>query len=619
MIGGEPRVTLATAWTEKELAKLIPGKRWNDQHRVWHYPLSWSTCVIMRGVFGTQLKLGDGLRQWAWNERTQRIDPALRLRMMTEPLDDVLDLGGLYPFQYVGGEFLDVAGDALLGDDMGTGKTMQLLAALRNQALPALVICPNGVKTQWAKAAQRWFPEAFPVVLGGTPVAKRRLFEGPIKLRDDTLVIINIEAVRLHSRLAPYGNVSLRRCRKCDPHHGEPDLPTSRCEVHHKELNNVPFKTVILDEAHRIKDPSSKQTRAVWAVGHMPSVQRRWAATGTPVANDPTDLWPIMHFVAPYEYPSKGAYVDRYCLMGWTNDGGAAVVGINPERRDEFFSILDPRYRRMPKALVLPQLPPKVRSVRTVQMSPKQAKAYKEIEGSLISRLDDGSLLVAPNDLVAQVRLLQLASSYCEIIRTGEYDEYGREKLKVFLKEPSPKVDELMLILGEVLPEGHQVAVSAESRQLIELASKRLDANGIKHSKIVGGLTQFERDFQLERFQDGVNPVMLFTLKAGGTGLNMQAANTMVCLQRSWSLIDNYQGEDRIHRIGSERHESVHIIDVVTEGTVEDEVQIPRLLEKMARLEEITRDRATLIQAGLSTADLDHEWTRLMQTNLGRV
>jgi SNF2 family DNA or RNA helicase len=456
------------------------------------------------------------------------------------------------------------------------------------------------------------------VVIAGSAAVKRRLFEGPARQRDDALVIINIEAVRLHSRLAPYGSVRLARCRTCDKAHGDPQLPTSRCEAHHKELNDIPFKTVVLDEAHRIKDPTSKQTRAVWAVGHMPSVRRRWAATGTPVANDPSDLWPIMHFVAPYEYPSKGQYVDRYCLMGWTNDGGAAVVGINPEHRDEFFSVLDPRYRRMPKALVLPQLPPKVRSIRTVQMSPKQAKAYKEIEKGLLTQLDDGSLLVAPNDLVAQVRLLQLASSYCEITHTGVYDEWGREKLEVLLREPSPKVDELMLILEELIPEGHQVAVSAESRKLIELASARLEKTGIKHSKIVGGLTQFERDFQLERFQDGVNRVMLFTLKAGGTGLNMQAADTMVCLQRSWSLIDNYQGEDRIHRIGSERHESIHIIDVVTENTVEDRVQIPRLLDKMARLEEITRDRAVLIAAGKSTDELDHEWTRILQTNLGQ-
>jgi SNF2 family DNA or RNA helicase len=617
-VDGTQRLTVATAWTEKELIKTVPGKRWHADLRVWHFPVSWATCRILRGVFGKSLVIGDALRAWAWNDRNDRIMPALNLRMMTEPLDPAADLDGLYPFQHVGVDFLNIAGNALLGDDMGTGKTVQLLRALRHEQFPALVICPNGVKSQWAEAAARWLPEVTPVVIGGSAAIKRRLLTGPAALAPNALVIINIEAVRLHSRLAPYGSVRLARCRDCDKKHGAPGLSASRCEVHHKELNDIPFRTVILDEAHRIKDPSSKQTRAVWAVSHQDSVQRRWAATGTPVANDPSDLWSIMHFVSPTEYPSKGQYVDRYCLMGWTNDGGSTVVGINPASRDEFFSILDPRYRRMPKALVLPQLPPKVRVIRTVSMSPKQAKAYKEVESSLLTQLDDGSLLVAPNDLVAQIRLLQLASSYCEIEHTGEYDEFGREKLKVWLREPSPKIDELMLILEELLPEGRQVAVSAESRQLIMLASARLDKIGIKHSMIVGGLTQFERDHQLARFQDGTNRVMLFTLKAGGTGLNMQAADTMVCLQRSWSLIDNYQGEDRIHRIGSERHDSVTIIDVVTDNTIEASAQIPRLMDKMTRLEEITRDRATLISAGVSTGDLDHEWTKLMQANLGR-
>lgn len=612
------RICVTTLFSEKELIKLIPGKRWDPETRRWHLPVSWSTCVMLRGIFRDQLTIGDALRKWAWDERHERIEPALTLRQLTEPLEDDVELGGLYPFQYVGARFLNTAGDALLGDDMGTGKTMQLLAALRDQGLPALVICPNSVKSSWAKAAAEWLPEVTPIVIGGSAAVKRRLFDGPAKTNPNALIIINIEAVRLHSRLAPYGSVRLARCRQCDKSHGDPALSTSRCEVHHKELNDIPFKTVILDEAHRIKDPQSKQTRAVWAVAHMPSVERRWAATGTPIANDPSDLWPIGHFISPDEFPSKGAFVDRYCLMGWNNDGGASVVGLNPEHREEFFSILDPRYRRMPKELVLPQLPQRVRTQRYVQMTPKQAKAYKEIEAGLISRLDDGSLLVAPNDLVAQVRLLQLASTYCQVDHTGEYDEYGREKLKVTLTDnpASPKLDDLMEILDEL--EGHQVAVSAESRQLIMLAAARLEKRGIKHSLIVGGMSQYDRDFNLDRFQDGKNRVMLFTLKAGGTGLTMTAADTMVCLQRSWSLIDNKQGEDRIHRIGSERHESINIIDIITEGTVEQSVQIPRLLEKMARLEEINRDRATLLASGCSVAHLDFEESQILETNLGR-
>src|SRR5690606_32447763 len=95
-----------------------------------------------------------------------------------------------------------------------------------------------------------------------------------------------------------------------------PVTPT-RCEVHSKELNEMPFQTVILDEAHRIKEPTAKQTRACWQVMTAPDVKQVWALTGTPIANHVGDLWSIMHGVAPHEYTSKSEFVDRYAQFTW--------------------------------------------------------------------------------------------------------------------------------------------------------------------------------------------------------------------------------------------------------------------------------------------------------------
>jgi SNF2 family DNA or RNA helicase len=158
--------------------------------------------------------------------------------------------------------------------------------------------------------------------------------------------------------------------------------------------------------------------------------------------------------------------------------------------------------------------------------------------------------------------------------------------------------------------------VAAEQRKIIELAATRLEKAGISFGLITGAVDAYDRQQALERFQSGQLRVLLFTLKAGGTGLTMTAADTMIRLQRSWSLIDNMQGEDRVHRIGSEIHESINIIDIVTEGTVE-ETQIMRLYDKQRRLEEITRDRATLIAAGKSIVHLDEEENKIMNTFLG--
>lgn len=610
----EPRIVVATSWNEKELVKAIPGSKWNATEKEWTVPLTMVACSQLKGQFHDTLQVGPELTQWVWDQYNTRVRSSLELReqFTTQDFATRLDTR-LYDFQEIGVEWLITAGSGLLGDEMGTGKTIQILAAMNhlNDALPALVIAPNSVKANWAKEAATWLPQATPYVLTGTATARAKLIAAAAK--DPTaLVITNFESTHRLSRLSGYGSIRLVRCKACDKTYGSPDVKPAQCDVHPRPLNEIPFKTVVVDEAHRIKDPKAKQTRAVWALGSGTSVSRRWALTGTPLANDPSDLWSIMHFVAPDEYPTKSKFVDLYCLLAWNVHGGMDVVGINPERRDEFYKIFDPRFRRMPKALVLTQLPPKIRQRRMVEMTPKQRKAYDDVESKLATRLADGSVLVAKSNLSAQIRLLQLASSYCVVDYHDALDD--PTSWTVELTEPSPKLDELMAVLDEL--GDRPVVVAAEQRRLIELACTRLDKAGISYGLITGAVDAHDRQVALDDFQAGKLRVLLFTLKAGGTGLTMTAADTIIFLQRSWSMIDNKQAEDRVHRIGSEVHESINVIDIVTQDTVE-ETQIARLYAKSERLEEITRDRATLLKAGRSIVHLDDEENKIMNSFLG--
>lgn len=606
------KIVVATSWNEKEQVKAIPGSRWNSTDKEWSVPQTMVACSQLKGQFPNTLEVGPLLTQWIWNEYNTRVKPSLNLRTMFEDKDGAIHVDSrLYDFQQIGVEWLLRAGSGLLGDEMGTGKTIQVLSAmaLAGDALPALVIAPNSVKANWAKEAVKWLPMATPYVLTGSASVKAKLLAAAAQ--DPTaLVITNFESTYRLSRLAGYGSIRLVRCKECDKQYGL-DIKPAACEVHPRPLNSIPFRTVVVDEAHRIKDPKAKQTRAAWALSQGNSVVRRWALTGTPLANDPSDLWSLMHFVNEKEYPTKSKFVDLYCLQAWNAHGGLDVVGINPERKDEFYKIFDPRFRRMPKALVLTQLPPKIRQTRFVEMVPKQKKAYDEVEKKLVTRLDDGSVLVAKTNLSAQIRLLQLASSYC----TVEYvDPDDPSTWLVHLSEPSPKVDELMVVLDEL--GDRPVVVAAEQRKIIELAAQRLDKAGISYGLITGAIDAYDRQFTLEAFQAGKLRVLLFTLKAGGTGLTMTAADTIIFLQRSWSMIDNKQGEDRVHRIGSEIHQSINVIDIVTQDTVEEQ-QIMRLYDKSRRLEEITRDRATLLAAGKSIVHLDDEEGKIMNSFLG--
>lgn len=591
-----------TSFNERELIKRVPGSKYHGDDKVWSVPLTWVACLQLRGIFRQTLVIGEELRQWAVTQRAN-VDELTILRERTAPTVRAGYMEKLYPFQESGVDFLTAAGSALLGDEMGTGKTIQALTWLNEvKGLPALVICPNSTVLNWVDEATKWLPDAVPYAIKGGLVQRRKLL-AKAKSDPNALVIINVEGVRGHSRLAPYGSVHLKRCAVCDPKLGDPKLPSSRCDVHPKELNGFGFKAVIFDEAHRGKDPRAQQTRAAWAVAHDPSVKHRLAMTGTPIANDPSDLWSLLHFFDPVSHPTKSKFVDRYCLQSWNSWGGLSVVGVNPEVRTEFDHVLNPSFRRMTKDLVKLQLPPKVRSIIKVEMSAKQAKAYRDLSEGLITRLDDGQLLIAPTNIVAYTRLIQLSSSYCEVQPDGS----------VKLIDPSPKVDALEDIVAEA---GKPIVVAAESRQLIELAAKRLDKLGVKYGLITGKVDEWDRKKALKDLDEGRIKVLLFTVKAGGTGLNMTAADTIVFLQRSGSMIENCQAEDRVHRIGSDKHETIQVIDIVAEDTVDVDI-LERFVEKRLRLDEITRDRERLRAAGASTTELDELYDIIMNSNLG--
>lgn len=609
------RIEVATDYADKNLIQQVPGARWDAERRTWHAPLSWGSCQVLRGVFGDRLQVGELLSKWVWEQRRTWIEPCLTLRG-----EQVWPLGGtdlderLFPHQVAGAHFLAMARQALLGDEPGTGKTATARSAVRlldlhgQDPYPVCVICPNSMKATWAREWVEWewlddgdqVDNIF-VVTGSAARRKKLLAEAEAAER--AVVIINWEAVRMHSRLAPYGSVRLRRC---ELHGGDVGVKVAQCESHLKELNTLQFRTVIADEAHKQKDPKSKQTRAVWAVQHGDEVRHRFSLTGTPVANHPGDLWGLLHGLSPVDWPSKTRFVDRYAQLAFNTFGGMDIIGVRPDTRDELFRVLDPRFRRMTKKLVLPSLPPKLRQQRVVELGAKQARAYKELEKGMVTRLDDGSLIITTNSMTQSLRLLQFSSSYAEIDEaTG----------RVVLSKPSPKIDELVEVLEELTPK--PLVVCAESRQLIMLAAQRLDELKISYRLIVGDMTTDQRDNALADFQAGRARVMLFTIKAGGVGLTMTRADTILFLQRSWSMLENKQAEDRVHRIGSEVHESITVIDLLAPGTVE-ETQLGSLGLKLQRLEEITRDRQALLQAGKreAVALLDLEEQQILASSL---
>lgn len=579
-------ILINAEWRYKELCKSLPGSSWSTKEQVWRVPLSWSSCLALRSTFREDLTIGPGLTTWAEDLVNTRIQPSVALRELEEYEGDE----DLFPHQRAGVAFLAAARRALLADEPGLGKSAQAIRALKRMkeqgedVFPALIVCPNTLKKNWEREIQKWWPEITTQVIKGTAAQRKKQFEIGVESNIDVF-IINWESLRTHSRLAPYGSVALTRCAECGGH--DEGISLTRCEVHNRELNGIDFKAVIADEIHRSKDPKSKQTRALWSATGNADI--RFALTGTPIANDVVDLWSILHWISPENWPSKTKWMERMVDTILNAFGGLLVLGVKPHMQEEFYKTINPHMRRMLKQKVLPWLPEMVFERRDVEMSTKQKKAYVQMRETMMAELENGDLVTAPSILTQTTRLLQFASSYAEMVvneSTGEY--------KAVLSDPSCKVDALMADIKANDFGDDSVAVCAVSRQLIELLSAAMTKAAIPHGLITGAQDEDQRQQAIDDFQSGKIKWILYTAQAGGVGVTLTAARRLVMLQRPWSLVDHKQALDRVHRIGSEIHDSIIVTDYITEGTIEERV-LQVLETKADNFEQIVRDKDQLL------------------------
>ena len=301
------------------------------------------------------------------------------------------------------------------------------------------------------------------------------------------------------------------------------------------------------------------------------------------VSIEPAGVSPVVSLTTTTGTYVVHGFASSNCEVGYNWFGGTQILGLRPDTSREFKRITEPVYRRVLKEAVLPQLPPKLPpQVRETPMTPKQAKAYKSMEENLLTVVDSGEILAAPSALAQMTRLLQFASA------TADIDEHG----DVQLKDPSAKVDDLVEFLDE-LGEDEPLVVAAVSRKLIELAAERLKEKKIRYGLVTGAQSTVERARAVQEFQDGRSRAILLTLGAGAEGITLTRANTILFMQKSWSPQVNEQAVDRIHRIGSEIHSAIRIIEQVTPATVESRVR--EILEvKSWRIEEVLSDRETL-------------------------
>jgi SNF2 family DNA or RNA helicase len=587
--GDETKIRLTYEWRFAELVKTIPSaKTIPGADNKANITLAWQSYLSIYHTFGMieegLLEIGPKLEAWVTKEWTERVGQLMAIR-------DQLEAPGypdLRPHQNAGVNFLSLAERGFLCDDMGTGKTRTTFSTVRRlfeqgkDPFPVLVSAPNSTKIGWQREIEIVWPGLKVNVVTGSAGQRRKLLEEKAHV-----YIINHEIAKTHSRLAPYPGLGMKRCKACGGQSST--IKETACQVHPRELNAIDFNTVIIDEVHRIKDPKSQISRALKAASGK--AKYRFGLSGTPIASKPYDLYSALNWLWPEIYTSRKTWRERFMDVSFDAWGNPVILGVKLHMEKEFFGSLDPYLRRMPKDVILPYLPPVVRDRRDVEMSPKQAKAYKQMETQMLAELN-GELIVTDSPLTRMMRLLQFSSSYAEVIESDEvvfnpYTQQDERKQQVVLTDPSATLDAFMDDIEDFGEES--VVVFAVSRQLIDLLAKRLDKAKIKYGLITGAQTAIERQIHMDDFQAGKTKFILCTIAAGGTGITLTQGSITAFLQRSWSMIENLQAEARTLRIGSEIHDRIRIIDYVTMNTVQDKV-FKSMTEKSRNLQLILRD-----------------------------
>lgn len=503
------------------------AKPLTDRHApipAFQLPLTWGNLVqLARTLRGASWDAE--LEAWALEQVTARTASG-------EPLSFTLPPGLVpYPWQAEAAGMFARLGGNMYSDDPGTGKTISaLLAVLERElrhgdALPALIVAPASVCSSWLSAALLW-------LAGWAGVLDYR---GPRRALPASLGLV----------VTSY------------------DTMTRDVE----KLAKVEWGTLVLDEHHLIKNRAAKRTQAAGKIGRK--ARHAIALSGTPLTHSPDDVFATLRIVDHGTWPDHDRFVSRYCDTA-ADDYGEKVTGLREDRAPEFYTVMAGSWRRVTKADALPFLPPKVYSRRTVTMPDKWRRAYDDFAATMTADLPDGGALDVMNVLTQLTGLMAMTAGPCRVEYEPNKDPEKPDHVHVYLEPGSWKVDALAEVLAE-RPD-QQVLVFSPSRQLIELAAARLEHDRVTFARVVGNQTARERDAEVLAFQEGRRRVMLATTQAGGVGLTLTAASTVVFLSRPFSLVDALQAEDRAHRIGSERHESIEIVDIVTENSIDQRV-----------------------------------------------
>ena len=433
-------------------------------------------------------------------------------------LDLPLFTGTLRKYQEAGVLWMKTLGargfNLILADEMGLGKTVQTLSLLASDTekhLPALILCPTSLLENWAREAEKFVPTLKTLVISGPDRGK--LWENAL-FHDICICSYSI----------------IKR------------------DVEH--VRGLRFKYLILDEAQHIKNPSTGNSQTCKSIEAL----HKLVLTGTPLENSPEDLWSIFDFLHQGMFGSLNSFRKKY--IGQT---------ASPEAIQDLSSRIAPFILRRRKSDVYKEIPPKVEQTLYCEMDESQQRVYNAFlaEGRRKCEiLKSGSHGLSKFEILSSLLRLRQVCCHPDLIPGTLRPDAGQPVR-------SAKMELLKELLLETIDSGHKVLLFSQFTSLLSIVRSWLDSESIRYEYLDGATT--DRMAHVDNFNNSPDiPLFLLSLKAGGLGLNLTSADTVIIYDPWWNPAAEAQAADRTHRIGQTK--SVNCIKLLVKNSIEEKV-----------------------------------------------
>ena len=532
-----------------------------EQRQAGRYRIANRQAGFLQGFVegqGTSLHAPPHWRQWASATRNADSLKPIALGDLDQQLRGY-QKQGVYWMHFLAQNGLG----GILADEMGLGKTVQALAFLRTLTGRRLVVAPSSLLTNWQREAQRFCPTLRVLVMSGASRHGRLVSE----FEKADLVITSYPLLR----------------RDIDWYRGEE------------------FSAVVLDEGQHIKNPDSQIAQSVF----MLRSKRRFVLTGTPLENSIRDVWSLFQFAMPGYLGTRSDFRERYEVPITQEPGGS--------EHQRMVRRVAPFVLRRTKKAVVKELPEKIEQVIWCELSPVQREAYGKLVDMTrreVSRAEElknqGQARILM--LTALLRLRQacndlrlLGGDFAEAangVEDAAEDEDNEATTAKGVESSSGKLAALGEIFKEAQQGGHRMLVFSQFSSMLDLLQQWMESRQIDFCRLDGSTR--DRSAQVDRFQTGTVPVFLVSLKAGGVGLNLTAADTVIHFDPWWNPAVEAQATDRAHRIGQKS--VVTSYKLIMRGTVEE--KILALQGRKKALMDALVDSEQPLMDGLSMDDL---------------